>query len=244
MKKMKKMCRPAHLLLGALIVLGSGCSLIGQHEYYQLQADTVAASSHANTAVLLGPVKLADYLQREQILQRHADGRLTASRGGRWAGSLEDEVGQLLLRQLAARLDSSHVALYPDRIGVKLGAQVILSISRLDSGVEQPAILDAQWRLLDADGKVRDSRVVSLQAEHDGELASQVRAQSALLVQLSEQLAAAVRRMQGGNGRATSQEKNDPAQQPQSTRQEAPQDNGHGNMPVVEPVKELEVYRF
>ena len=63
-------------------------------------------------AVLLGPLKLADYLQRENLLQRESDGSLQLSQEARWAGSLEDDVGQLLVRQLAGRLDSSRVALY------------------------------------------------------------------------------------------------------------------------------------
>lgn len=184
-------------LLALITALGSGCSLQAPAAYYQLQGqgDAVVAG-HADVAILLGPVKLADYLQREQIMQRQADGSLAAGHA-RWAGSLDDEVGQLLLRQLAAQLGNSHVALYPDRIGVRQQAQLVVSISRLDSGAEQPAVLEAQWRLLDAQGEIRDSKVISLQASHAGDLASQIRAQENLLIQLSRQLAEAVRPLQG-----------------------------------------------
>lgn len=187
MKQNNPLCRPLHWLMAAVMLAGAGCSLVTPSEFYQLQAPPgeAVASKHQETAVLLGPVKLADYLQREQILQRQADGSLSASRNGRWAGHLEDEIGQLLLRQMAMRLGSSHVALYPDRIGVEPGAQIVLSISRLDSGEGEPAILEAQWRLLDGAGKVRDSKVLTLKAEHEDKLASQVRAQTELLVQLS-----------------------------------------------------------
>lgn len=239
MKKIKALCRPLHWLAAAVMATGAGCTLVTPAEFYQLQAPAeVAASSHAETAVLLGPVKLADYLQREQILQRQSDGRLSASRQGRWAGNLEDEVGQLLLRQMAMRLGSSHVALYPDRIGVKPGAQIVLSIARLDSGEGEPAVLEAQWRLLDAEGEVRNSKVLTLRAEHENELASQVRAQSALLVQLSEQLSDAVRQLQESRRK---QEKPQPARD-QENRQANNQKEG--GMPIAEPAQELEVYRF
>ncbi len=239
MKKIKALFRPLHVLVAAAIATGAGCSLVTPTEFYQLQAPAEAtASSHADTAVLLGPVKLADYLHREQILQRQADGRLSASRTGRWAGNLEDEVGQLLLRQMAMRLGSSHVALYPDRIGVKPGAQIVLSISRLDSGEGEPAVLEAQWRLLDGDGEVRNSKVLTLQVGHEDELASQVRAQSELLVQLSGQLADAVRELQGSQRKV---EKVQPVRGQESRQANSQKD---GNMPVVEPAKELEVYRF
>ncbi|TDQ37512.1 PqiC family protein [Thiopseudomonas denitrificans] len=239
MNKLTTLYRPFHLILASAIALGAGCSLVAPGEFYQLQAPAEASTSvHADLAVLLGPVKLADYLQREQILQRQPDGRLTASRNGRWAGNLEDEVGQLLLRQMAMRLGSSHVALYPDRVGVKAGAQIVLSISRLDSGEGEPAVLEAQWRLLDTDGEVRDSRVVTLQAAHEDQLASQVRAQSELLVQLSEQLAGAVRQLQDNSRKVA---KAQPARGQENRQDSLPQERG---IPMAEPLPELEVYRF
>lgn len=239
MKQNKTLYRPLHWLMATLVLTGAGCSLVAPSEFYQLQAPSeVVASTHQDTAVLLGPVKLADYLQREQIMQRQGDGRLSASRNGRWAGNLEDEVGQLLLRQMAVRLGSSHVALYPDRIGVKPGAQIVLSISRLDSGEGEPAVLEAQWRLLDAGGEVRNSKVLTLQAKHEDELASQVRAQSDLLVQLSEQLAEAVRQLRDG------QRKVEQARQVRSHENSQVNSRKENSMPVVEPAQELEVYRF
>ena len=99
----------------------------------------------------------------------------------------------MLLRQLASRLQTSRIALYPDRVGFDNQLQAVLSISRLDSGASQPARLQAQWRLLDGQGQLRGSRLLSLQAEHDGTARDQVRAQSELLQQLAAELAAAIR---------------------------------------------------
>jgi hypothetical protein len=67
----------------------------------------------AGMAVVLGPVSVADYLQRETFLQRQADGSLSAATDGRWAGSLSSDIDQLLVRQLAWRLDSQRVVLAP-----------------------------------------------------------------------------------------------------------------------------------
>lgn len=57
-------------------------------------------------AVLLGPVVVADYLQRETLLQRQNDGSLQSSTDGRWAGSLSSDINQLMLRQVAGQLDN------------------------------------------------------------------------------------------------------------------------------------------
>lgn len=182
-------------LLGFLALGPIGCSVAPPTQFYQLQQPITDVASHENTAtVLLGPLKIADYLQRENLLQREVDGSLTLSQQARWAGSLNDDIGQFLLRQVSAQLGSSRISLYPDRIGMQAQAQVVLNISRLDSGVRQPAVLEARWRVLDAKGTLLSSRVLSLKGQHNGELSDQVRAQSELLGQLSTQLVKALQK--------------------------------------------------
>lgn len=174
----------------------AGCAATPPAQFYQLQQGNPGLpQADAGVAVLLGPLKLADYLQRETLVQRQVDDTLVITQQARWVGSLQDDVAQLLLRQLAGRLDSSRLALYPDRVGFKPEAQLLLSISRLDSGPFQPAVLEAQWRLLDGGGKMLDSRLVRLDEAHNGELTDQVRAQSVLLQKLAAQMASAVRTM-------------------------------------------------
>lgn len=169
-----------------------GCVGAPTATLYQLDAGQPALpQAQDGVAVLLGPVVLADYLQREVLLQRQTDGNLTVASEGRWAGSLSADVERLLLRQLAAQLDSQRVQTTPVA-GFKPDVQVLLTITRLDSGPKQPAILQAQWRLLDSQGLLRDSRLVSQEQPHDGLLASQVQAQSQLLQQLAKALALAI----------------------------------------------------
>ncbi len=170
-----------------------GCVATPTPTFYQLDAgQPVLPQKSDGVAVLLGPVVLAAYLQREAVLQRQSDGQLTVASEGRWAGSLTTDIEQLLLRQLAAQLDSQRLQTTPVA-GFTPDVQVLLSISRLDSGPEQPALLEAQWRLLDSQGQLRDSRLLHLEQAHDGLLSEQVQAQSQLLQQLATELALAVK---------------------------------------------------
>lgn len=224
-----------NLGLAALFAL-AGCAATPPAQFYQLQQGSASLpQSGKGVAVLLGPLKLADYLQRESLVQRQVDDTLAISPQARWAGNLQDDVAQLLLRQLAARLDSSRLALYPDRVGFKPEAQLLLSISRLDSGPFQPAVLEAQWRLLDGEGTMRDSRVVRLEEKHSGELGDQVRAQSALLQSLATQMAAAV-----GSMTREAATRTPPPAEPKAGRQEKKVEGPR--IPVVRPA--TEVYRF
>ncbi len=240
---MKQLMRlPLGIAIVGVLAFGSvGCSIAPPATFYQLQqSTTVTASRDNNITVLLGPLRVADYLQRENVLQREADGSLSLSQQARWAGSLQDDIGQLLLRQVSAQLGSSRIALYPDRVGIEAQAQVVLSISRLDSGVQQPAVLEAQWRLLDAKGSLRNSRVLRFEEAHNGEVADQVRAQSQLLGQLSKQLVAALQD-------AFPEQTVSPERKPTaavSTKKPATEKVESINIPVVEPVREQEVYRF
>ena len=184
---------PFVLLLTGVLGL-AGCSMHQPVALYQLDSgEPGQPKQSAGMAVVLGPVSVADYLQRETLLQRQADGSLTAATDGRWAGSLSADIDQLLVRQLAWRLDSQRVVLAPASTGFSPDVQVLLSITRLDSGANQPAILDAQWRLLDRRGQVRDNRIVHLEQPHEGSSASQVQAQGQLLQRLAEQLSTALK---------------------------------------------------
>ncbi|WP_068829080.1 PqiC family protein [Pseudomonas sp. BMS12] len=180
------------LLLTGLLGL-AGCTAHKPIPLYQLDnADAGVPTQEQGLAVLLGPVSIADYLQREALLQRQLDGSLLAADNARWAGSLATDIDQLLLRQLAWRLDSQRTVLAPASGEFKPEVQVLLSIIRLDSGPAQPAILEAQWRLLDKSGQLRDSRLLRLEEAHSGTPADQVQAQSRLLRQLVADLAVAI----------------------------------------------------
>lgn len=182
-------------LLLVLLVLGlSACSLQAPTPapLYQLATGNLSApSAGSDLVVLLQPVTLAKYLQRDVLLQRQTDGSLFETPAN-WAGSLAEDIELLLMRQLASRLNTPNVLSAPSSTGLIAQLQLQVSINRLDSGPLQPAVLQAQWRLLDKSGQLREQHLLHLEQAHTASLASQVQAQSLLLQQLAEQLAQAV----------------------------------------------------
>ncbi|CAG8864044.1 hypothetical protein PS627_00833 [Pseudomonas fluorescens] len=235
---MKFLRLPFVLLMTGVLGL-TGCSMHQPVSLYQLDSGDPALPKQASgMAVVLGPVSVADYLQRETFLQRQSDGSLTAATDGRWAGSLSSDIDQLLVRQLASHLDSQRVVLAPASTGFSPDVQVLLSITRLDSGATQPAILDAQWRLLDRRGHVRDNRIVHLEQQHQGTEASQVQAQGQLLQKLAEQLSTALKPLA-----------NQPAIVEEAPRKAAPaqvrKEPEKSRIPMASPIRtDMEVFRF
>jgi uncharacterized lipoprotein YmbA len=238
MSEMTALRFPAILLLAGVLGL-AGCTRYQQTPLYQLDSGNIRVpAAEQGVAVLIGPVAIADYLQREALLQRQADGSLTAAEDARWAGSLAADIDQQLLRQLASRLDSQRLVLAPATAGFVPQVRLGLSITRLDSGPQRPAVLEAQWRLAGADGKLLDGRLVRLEEEHSGSIVDQVRAQSLVLQQLVEQLADAVQ----AHGKPAPVATPAPARKPAPAKPAAP---AVPRIPVAEPIRsEGEVFRF
>lgn len=235
---MTAMRLPIFLLLAGVLSL-AGCTRYQQTPLYQLDGGNLSVpTGDQGLAVLLGPISVADYLQREVLLQRQLDGSLTSAEGARWAGNLASEVDQLLLRQLASRLNSQNLVLAPAAPGFSPQVRVALSITRLDSGPQRPAVLEAQWRLTAADGKLLDGRLVRLEEAHRGSIVDQVRAQSLVVQQLVEQLALAVQEY-GNPAPVAAKPEPKPAPAKPAPRPSVPK------IPLLEPGRdEAEVFRF
>lgn len=229
---MKYMRFAALSLLTGLLTVG-GCISRPAPVLYQLDSGSPTISNQASgLMVLLEPVDLADYLnQGEAVLQRQPDGTLVPDPDARWAGNLGDNIDNVMLQRLAGQLRGQRVALEP-AAGVEPDILVRLSISRLDSGPHKPAVLEGQWRLLDRNGKLHDTRPVRLEEPHQGGMADQIRAQSVLLQRLAAQLTGAIEplsRQIVATRKARLAEQQPPAPQ----------------IPTVEPMRtEMEIYRF
>jgi uncharacterized protein len=180
-----------------LLALGlSACSLQAPAPLYQLATGKVNVPSARNGIVLLlQPLTVAHYLERDVLLQRQTDGSLLETQA-HWAGNLGEDIELVLVAQLASQLHSPNVLTAASHAGLVADLQLQVSISRLDSGPQQPAVLQAQWRLLDKSGQLREQRLLRLEQAHSATLASQVQAQSLLLQELAKQLAQAVSQFQ------------------------------------------------
>ncbi|MFB8831037.1 membrane integrity-associated transporter subunit PqiC [Azotobacter sp. CWF10] len=231
------------VLLGVLSLLGA-CALRPTSTLYRLDGGNPSLPERNGLAVLLGPVTVADYLRQDAALvQRHEDGTFTSARDARWAGDLKADIDQLLLRHLAWRLDSHRLVPEPGTPGFKPDVQVQLNITRLDSGPKQPAVLEAQWRLLDRRGQLGESRLIRLEEPHLGSSADQVRAQSVVLQRLAERLAASILPL------AKQQTQVPVAESRRSTRVATPKVEAKPpqapDIPIVSPTRNnVEVFRF
>jgi uncharacterized lipoprotein YmbA len=158
------MTRAAHLTAIALLAAAiSGCSLglsprPDESKFFVLAPSTAATHSPAPGASALtigvGPIKLADYLERQEIVTRVAANRMVLSSTDRWAEGLGGNFTQVLAQDLGAALETQRVVFFPWYQTTAVDYQVRVDVYRFDGDNSGAVTLTAHWQILDSAGKL------------------------------------------------------------------------------------------
>lgn len=178
----------------------AGCARTSTPDYYLMPslADSAApVESPATTGsdapyIGVGPVDLADYLDRPQIVTRSGQGRVDLAEFHKWAGDLKNRLPVVLADNLSVILGTDRVLMFPWKSVIPVRFQVTVSITRLDALPSSEAILAARWAVLDQDGRrLRTTRTSDIRVPITGEgFPAIVAAQGKALERLSRDIAA------------------------------------------------------
>jgi uncharacterized lipoprotein YmbA len=152
------------------------------------------AGSSADLAVGVGPIALPDYLNRTEIVTRGGGDEIELAEFDHWGEPLRSAVPRILAEDLAARIPTERVVVFPWRGVRTVQYQVTVEILRLDGKPGGDAVLRARWRLLDGAGRelaIRTSAVT--EATGASGYAPLVAALSRALATLSDEMAGAIR---------------------------------------------------
>lgn len=160
------------------------------HSLLPPPAATAAPSRTAGYGLQIMPVTLPVYADQPQIVLRNADG-LTPLYRERWASPLVDEIQGALSYELVRRLGAPDLT----QLGTPAGLptwRIQLDIQRFDIAAQEPALLEATWRLRGpaSAGLLCRSRLDATPAE--ATIPAMVQAQRQMLVQLAATLAQAI----------------------------------------------------
>ncbi len=140
--------------LGLLVVILCGCASSPSSKFYQLSAMNAPASEmHSSNqdvmVVVIGPLRIPDYLDRPQIVTRSGKNKLHLSEFDRWAGSLENDIIRVLVEDVSAQLPPKRffVIRWAPLLQTRLSAayKVELIIERFDGALGGLVSLKAQW---------------------------------------------------------------------------------------------------
>ncbi len=180
------------LLLSAILAL-AGCAT-GSRSFYVLTADGPAPSG-GGPGVGVGPVALAEYIDRANLVIAEAPNQLGIAEDHRWAGDLSASVARVTAANLGRRLNTGNVRTYPWQGDDGIRYQVTLDIRQLHGAADGYAVIEAGWRAYSLpDRKIKASRtfVDREPLEADGYQAL-VAAQSKLLSRLADDIAASLK---------------------------------------------------
>ncbi len=175
--------------LAVLFALCTGCGTTPRTEYYLLSATapTPTAARGAGPSLGIADLRVAEYLQRPEVLVLESANRLQLREFARWAEPLPDGITRTLALNLAALLDSDRVRVRPWPRAWSPAWELRVEVARLDVR-GATAELVANWSLVhDSDTHERSAR---LSRPRSGADADSVAADfGARLLELAERIA-------------------------------------------------------
>lgn len=146
------------VLLGCALLL-AGCARTAPVSYYQLSALEVTrpspATAEAGKMVLgIGPVRLAEYLDRPQMVTRMTANRLQLAASHRWAEPLSENIPRVLGENLSALLGTDSILLHPWPASRTTDYQLLVEVLHFENESDGAARLVVRWSVKGKDGEI------------------------------------------------------------------------------------------
>ena len=184
---------PLRLLsLLAILLLGSCAS--GSRAVYVVSAAGPAPAG-GGPGLGVGPVSLAEYIDRPNLVNAEGPNQLGIAEDHRWAGDLAASITRVTAANLGRRLNTGNVRTYPWQGDEGIRYQITLDIRQLHAASDGYAVIEAGWRAYSLpDRAIKASRTFTDREPltSDGYPAL-VAAQSRLLSRLAADIASALR---------------------------------------------------
>jgi len=189
-------------LLAAALLL-EGCARSAAVSYYQLSAtkadQTAQQTSGTVEAVIgIGPVHIAGYLDRPQIVSRISSNRLQIAENSRWAEPLEESIPRILLENLEILLPAAELQVYPWDPSISIDYQLLIGIARFDATADGTATLEVHWQILqeeETDLPLEKKHDIFTASADNNDQEAKVHALSMTLEQFSRELANEIKKV-------------------------------------------------
>jgi uncharacterized lipoprotein YmbA len=185
-------------LIAAALLTVAGCGTTPPSTFYQLEetASTQLSGLERGIAVGVGPVNVAAYLDRPQIVIRGVGHQLELSEFNRWVEPLTDSISRVIIVNLSNMLESTRVFKIPRRNKtIPLEFRIEIDIARFDGMLGGDALLVARWTLYGQEESALVTKVSIIREFSGGEgFDSLIAAQNRALQNLSREIVASIRK--------------------------------------------------
>ena len=159
-------------MIAAALLAVVGCGTSPQPTFYRLTetASTELSGLERGLAIGVGPVNVAPYLDRPQVVIRGVGHRLELSEFNRWVEPLTDSISRVIVINLSNRLESTRVYMVPRRNKtIPLEFRIEIDIARFDGELGADALLVARWTLYGRDNEPVVTKVSIISEPSGGE---------------------------------------------------------------------------
>ena len=192
--------RPA-ILLALAAVFAGGCPSSAPSRFFVLTPTSEQAGEGDGPPSLgVGPITLAEYLDRPGLVRRVGENEVEPLGTARWAGSLEEVFGGAL-RQNLERLLDTRTKTYPWDPANPPPLAVEVKLRRFEKAAAGPARLKAEWTIAPGDGGdlLKTGEVAIAEPVKTADPSAVVAALSRAVEQLAEAIARDVRAIRAGS---------------------------------------------
>lgn len=193
----------AFTLTASLLILG-GCLGKGTTQrarFYHLHplstsgTETDFTATEGGIKIGVGPVKLAEYLNRPQIVTRTSPNELRLAEFHRWAEPLTENFSRVLRENLSILVSEDNIAVIPWTAAAPIDYQLAVEVNRFDGKLGGDGSLNVLWAVLTAKGNevlsIRESSFSAVAAAED--YSALVAAMNQMLVDFSREAAGAIK---------------------------------------------------
>ena len=196
---------PVGVILLSFSCLMAGCTFIGGtqqttqnyvlNSLHSEKIETQAVADLNDIGILVGPIRMALYLDRADIVIRDSQNQIRLAEFSQWAGPLQENFSRVLAENLSVLLTTERVGIFPGTRVMPFDFNVTVNVTRFDGMPGKQADLRARWGILDKTRKdllFGKHSVLSQPTENDS-LAALIAAESRALADLSREIAAAIK---------------------------------------------------
>ncbi|MBF0242115.1 MAG: membrane integrity-associated transporter subunit PqiC [Desulfamplus sp.] len=122
------------------------------------QSPPLPILKNKNITVGVGPVSIAKYLDRSQLVVRLSSNQIRLEDFHQWAGSPRDDIPAILLENISSVIEINRVYKYPWQSHAKIDYQIVVDIIQLDGRPDSNVRLVARWEIMKSGREVIKSQ--------------------------------------------------------------------------------------
>ena len=189
---------PGAVILWALGMLIASCVSTPESRFFTLNATMNHAVESSRLSVVVGPVSVPAAVDRPQIVVTTGPNQVRVDDFNRWASPLQSNISRVVADNLGSILGTPRVTVFPQTSSANADYQAAVEVQSFGSALGEAATLDAVWTVRRVkDGKRQTGRTTVRESAAEKGYEALAAAHSRAAARLSQDIASAVRALDG-----------------------------------------------